>query len=86
MSQNQWHGCDWKRVDKINLIGEETTVFTVLFLCLMFDFILLLSIFHLFKEVSRRVKSTAFYFAQLRKESLYADRTNTTFQKAPALY
>lgn len=86
MLHNQQHDCDWKRVDKINLIGKETTVFTVLFLCLMFDFILLLPIFHLFKEVNRRVKSTAFYFVQLRKESLYANRTNTTFQKAPSLY
>ena len=37
MTQNQWHGCDWKRADKINWIGSKAAVLTVLFLYPVFD-------------------------------------------------
>ena len=60
MTQNQWHGCDWKRADKINWIGSKVAVLTVLFLYPVFDFTLL-TLSLTWKE-NRGVKSAVLLF------------------------
>lgn len=49
----------------------------------MFDFILLLSVFHLFKEVSRRVKSTAFVLPNYERRACMLTELTPLFKRPP---